>query len=641
MLNIPQEVQDLFLSGTVHKNLRVHFPNGERADITNENIVKESMKFNESLCSRDALKFGMSEASTIEFETVGVENVLGMTIEVGIEVDTSSLSATTIQNIINTWDLFGYEGVLCLEAESDLDYGYYRVPLGAFVVTACPRSHGAMTHRRVIGYSAYFVSGDTLTDFNSWKLNQLYYEDTFEIGEEFLLSNLYGDLPARIVPTYFTQSEPDGESFSVLGNDALFAQLPTTEYHVKNVEESAVTVQAYGCAHQGVKITYDKMYGTPIFQAVMEHAATARAAIRATVVKWVDQYNLDLTDAYYVDEYGRNIYLTEDAFIDRFTDDLIPPIRVVVSTGVGQSYQRNYTYYIRPTEEDFSQILSGAGTYSDTVIYVPTQYGLAQYAYPNWYYYLDGTLGGFWWGLSAESGGNLYDVAPKQQFYSESVQIKSTGSKKEGRRTLYSYTGALNMNAFLDGYFETQGYFGKVSRNGGLLMYYLREMKTGTPASPSSSMSTPVDIALQNVDELWWDEYDIDKIGIVVYIYRDSEADKEYTFTVQIGDADGSVYRMVNNEYIRLYGDNFSADQMDDLLEGSFKDRIEQMGDYTPCEMTMQGMPWVEAGDFLRIDTGAADVPKVYTYMLQRTLTGIQHLEDEIVSVSGEVQINQ
>ena len=89
MLNIPESVKTLFKRDGVRKNFRVHFPNGELSDITNENVVQESVKFTESLCSQDVLKFGLTEASVIEFETVGIGNMYGMTIECGIEIDLS------------------------------------------------------------------------------------------------------------------------------------------------------------------------------------------------------------------------------------------------------------------------------------------------------------------------------------------------------------------------------------------------------------------------------------------------------------------------------------------------------------------------------------------------------------------------
>lgn len=96
MLYIPEEVKEILKKDSIKKNLRISFPNGERADITNENIIAESMSFTESICSRDYLKFGLCEAPAIEFETVGVENIKGMEIEAAIEIDTSTMEKAEI-----------------------------------------------------------------------------------------------------------------------------------------------------------------------------------------------------------------------------------------------------------------------------------------------------------------------------------------------------------------------------------------------------------------------------------------------------------------------------------------------------------------------------------------------------------------
>lgn len=99
MLNIPSSVKALYQSDGVRKNFRVHFPNGEFADITNDNVVQESLHFTESLCSQSVFKFGLAEASVLEFETVGVGNIYGMVIDASIEIDCSSLSAADIAAI--------------------------------------------------------------------------------------------------------------------------------------------------------------------------------------------------------------------------------------------------------------------------------------------------------------------------------------------------------------------------------------------------------------------------------------------------------------------------------------------------------------------------------------------------------------
>ena len=141
MLNIPSSVKTLFQTDGIHKNFRVHFPNGEFGDITNDNVVQESVKFTESLCSQSTFKFGLAEASVLEFETVGIGNMYGMMIEASIEIDCSSLSAADKAAIAaGTWD----------GTWSDDVFG---IPLGTFRVNSCPRDHQSMAHRQVTAYT--------------------------------------------------------------------------------------------------------------------------------------------------------------------------------------------------------------------------------------------------------------------------------------------------------------------------------------------------------------------------------------------------------------------------------------------------------------------------------------------------------
>lgn len=126
MLNIPEEVKQLFRQGSVRKNIRIHFPNGEREDITNSNLISESFSFTESICSQDTLKFGLCEASMVEFDTFGVGNIKGCTIEVTLEVP--------------------YNG----EA--------YSITIGTFVVDSCKKQTN-LGRRNVVAYSKDFDFG--------------------------------------------------------------------------------------------------------------------------------------------------------------------------------------------------------------------------------------------------------------------------------------------------------------------------------------------------------------------------------------------------------------------------------------------------------------------------------------------------
>ena len=121
MYQVSEEVKNLFRHDRSHKNIIISFPNGERADITNEDIVGESFSFTESICSRNKLKFGLCEASFVEFKVHGIENIEGATIDVTMEIH-------------DLWD--------------DI---VYPLPIGRFVVKSCDKEADEDI-RKVVAY---------------------------------------------------------------------------------------------------------------------------------------------------------------------------------------------------------------------------------------------------------------------------------------------------------------------------------------------------------------------------------------------------------------------------------------------------------------------------------------------------------
>lgn len=134
MIQIPDRIKELLHADTCQKNIRIHFPNGERADICNDMIVNNTVSFKESLCSQDSLKFGLCEASVFECEVVNVENITGAKIEVFCEVfcdmDTSGA-----------------------EFKKDIQAFVYPISYGTFIVETSKRQ-ADVQHRKIVAYGA-------------------------------------------------------------------------------------------------------------------------------------------------------------------------------------------------------------------------------------------------------------------------------------------------------------------------------------------------------------------------------------------------------------------------------------------------------------------------------------------------------
>lgn len=140
MLNVPDRIKELLHTDSVNKNIRIHFPNGERSDICNDLIVQDSVQFTESLCSQDKLKFGLCETPAFECEVVGVGNIKGATIDVFCEIYCAA----------DTEDA---------EWRTDIQQYIYSIPYGTFIVDTAKRQ-ADMIHRKIVAYG--ILSGLTI-----------------------------------------------------------------------------------------------------------------------------------------------------------------------------------------------------------------------------------------------------------------------------------------------------------------------------------------------------------------------------------------------------------------------------------------------------------------------------------------------
>lgn len=152
MITIPKNVKKKLKEYVGYKNVRVHFPNGEREDITNENIVYETLEIQESLCSKKNLEFGLCEATSLKFDCFGIENIKGATIDVTLEV-------------------YSDDGAM------------YSIPYGRYKVESCKRQED-INRRKVVAYDA--IKSSTLDSYIGELIN-----DEIQSTEPFRAPSIY------------------------------------------------------------------------------------------------------------------------------------------------------------------------------------------------------------------------------------------------------------------------------------------------------------------------------------------------------------------------------------------------------------------------------------------------------------------
>lgn len=600
MLNVPEIVKALFKQDGIRKNFRVHFPGGELPDITNDNVVQESVRFTESLCSQDVLKFGLTEASVLEFETVGVANMYGMTIEAGIEIGLSSLSAAELAEIeAGSWD-----GVYVSESDTDLGFPFFRVPYGVFRVESCPRDHQAMTHRKV---QAYAVSGGNydICPVERFKLfaalsnNPSYNADV----KKLIYANLgFRDTDAMYDAGYTLQKICD---------------LSETKNYISTVANS-ITVQVSPVSDPSTYTTF-----TISIRMKQIH-------INGTTTPAPDElYNLDGSDYDPVTQ-GAISTLRSYFILRQVTNVTTGELRTFTN------WEAFFNYYAKggcayiidreyngTVEESMYRLYSPSTTYSKSIpCFYPTR-GITVSPSNSGYYDVVLSFVSY---IHASSGSMIINQQPdmskvilNQWVDSEpdfTITLNATATENGKSSFLESY----NLKKLINDRLEYYAQFGKVDRDG-----FLTTMRL--------SNANPVSIIPGNYSGFWWDEYDVLPIGTVNFSFKNSEADSnENIISYQFGDGD-SVYEITDNGILNALSDA-TAETVESMLDETF---IPYLGPitFTPIDLEMKGLPYLEAGDYLAVT--AEDGTIANSFVMRHEISGVQILTAHIESTSGDI----
>lgn len=611
MLNIPDTVKALFKRDGVQKNFRVHFPNGEFSDITNENIVQESVKFTESMCSQDVLKFGMTEASVIEFETVGIGNMYGMTIECGIEIDLSSLSAADLATIAaGTWD-----GTYVAVGDSDIGYAYFRVPYGKFRVESCQRDHQAMAHRKV---QAFSVSPTNLqmTEFEKNKLNIFSTESAYtpDLYKLFLSQSGHNN-PQVLYDAGFTDGSVITQEYpsNPLVARQFANEITVTCNGVQHTVKGRVSYnRAYTYKDSYVIVNYgvdrDKMYALDYNgyspDTILENAIAAMKA-NATLAG----IDLEASGFSSWEDFALNLYLYYTSG-NKAIKLLYPQAAFAVSSSQIQS-QWKYNYFTISEEDKAIYTRIGDETYD--------------YNGVTWEYTYCSFMVPFKFEIIMDTSTTVYDetisnvVQVKQ--YNDPVSLLALSAQFPPTLVsgnYHSFSNSYSLTEIMNGLMELVAMFGRINRNGNLVTQRITK-------------SNPITVQTGEYSQFWWDEYEVLPVGAVEYLYTDSDGN-ENTKYYYFGTGE-SVYDMTGNEVLKVLT-NQTESTVEDLLDTYFIPNLLPLS-FTPIDLAMKGLPYIEAGDYLAVV--AEDGTIAYSFDMKQDINGIQMLTADIESTSGDI----
>ena len=549
MVTIPDEVKALFSSDTVHKNFHVHFPGGETTDLNNENVISESVKFTESLCSQQYFKFGLAEASQIEFVAVGIPNVRGAYIECGIEIDCTRLGAAWAAAHPVDLSLPFLTPQTC-QYNSKM---YYRVPYGRFKIDTCPRDHGAMWQRQITAYS-----------------------ESIEIKSSWFPQDEVDKLPGKdAVYTPNAKALIYACAFNNNADELLNLGYSKTSTQITGGSASSVyaTYSGKNSNGQTVSLKYKRVSKSSIPFNINSNAIVSFTNL-ATKDYVLSEFSSVLAGkGFDAEQSGFSNWdeLLED-FWDSLTFNYYPYLRVspdATGTITGPFYYPKegdtvYLWRLRLTWMTAPTSYIDEDTNSSFCLMAPTL--------------------------------NIYTTSSADVIDGINLNIKSTLQTKylNANRKFYSYENAYSTIDFIQGFLELCGWFLKPDRNGALDFFQM------------SLNPTPIAVSADDWESFWWDETPIESIGQVNVIYTKDNEEQQETFTIGSGN---SVYTIENNEVLKAA--EMDTATMESILQTYFAPNASVVN-FTPVDLTMRGLPFLESGDYIELTAEDGETVDTY-----------------------------
>ena len=616
MLTISDEVKALFSSDTVHKNFHVRFPNGEYTDLNNEDIVSESVQFTESLCSQQYFKFGLAEASQIEFVAVGIPNVRGANIECAIEIDCTRLGDAWAAEHLPDLTLPFLTAQTCFYG----DKLYYRVPYGRFKIDTCPRNHGAMYQRQITAYSDSFTDSPILNWIEDWKDSGYYYNtkkytpkiypfinalaaDTGEyVTKDWNVYASYdpstpqswqnvGTLPVTINGSSSTAQISVTRGGFVSSNVLSFASLTPLDagkivisadfpsYKFGYLENWIISeLETLGISHEGYQnvkayfddnFSYATLWGSPVGQ----------------FNPWAELSGVQVVKP------STSYYRTNN-HVELLPQTTHVALYPYVSDSEAQDYRTAFSVWV-PLKVRISNLPDGQSVMSD---YAMSEDKNITIRYNTFSSPLD----------------DIFNFS-----FDSTLKTKIESLEDHKKYTAYSFANAFSKVALATSFLELCGWFLKPNRSGGLTFFQMSENLT------------PISVSSSDWSSFWWDETPIDSIGLVNVIYTQDGEEQQQSFN--IGDGN-SVYTIENNEVLKSA--ELDETTMQSILTTYFEPNASVVN-FTPVELEMRGLPYLESGDYIELT--AEDGETVQTYILAQTISGIQNLRADVTSTTGDL----
>lgn len=595
MISVPERIKELYHQDHAYKNIRIHFPNGERADICNDLIVKDSVSFTESLCSQNQLKFGLCEASIFECEVVGVGNIKGATIEVSVEIECK----------------YNTSGA---EWKSDLQKYVYSISYGTFVVDSCKRQ-ADMNHRKIIAYGG--------------------------------IANIENDYPKYALELFNTYFDTGGRNFTYNPYAFLFA-LSSLQFKLysNDIFDSTTTSGTISPAGVGrISNIRNDGAGGGYFRLEMDGYAQQIEIAEGQLIQINREINYD--NLQYV--LGVIYDLVREFGTETTSGELITKKDIYDAMSV--------MFFPISTTSGGTTYLSAIGGYKPKFPYVCYPF-INSIFYEKVSVIRSVTRADIIWihdgmetlkkRITIDQSNVIADneftkLTVKEEYESLLSERLSFEVVNDNSRYHILKSDDYNAQETINSIVELRGEFANAKRPGNC--FSLINIKRQFGLNPETDLYPGTDVYPEGVtggllypheyESCWYDDEYTQLYGKVVCKYKPPGATNTYyQYELYLNgfdeDSDATSYLIYDlSENIFIKGRNWAESDIQSICE-IIADNLEGVS-YMPVEFKGLGLPYVEAGDTFEILTRSND--SITTIVLNRTLTGEMTLKDTYKSV--------
>lgn len=592
MIDIPVRAIDALRDGRRLKRYRFDVLNDDGSidfTITNENLVSETVKFDERMCSGSDLKFGLCEGSSLEFQYFGLANINKRRLNTSVDVQYKDASG---------------------------DIVWHTIPMGYFDVAQCPMQFSTGI-RKAVAYNKL------KSEYLDAKANDLVAEIVAE-GEvgvtgaatvDTILLKLLGDY--TIEPKFNLASYRVGTQWAVASGDTFSYKVESGGYILSPMGHIEININSINPSG-AYRLWVNRKKVRETYLAIMNSTVGAYSQVRNSGYSQ-DEYRA-LYEFIFAGENAETIhsYRRPQVFFNLTTGDAILCNMAAgddefATEYVIKKYTYNFVYIELPLTFIWDMNIPAGGAW------------------------------GAWWNLPEATRTRImqewsdffnnpdnFRIEIRDSNAMGSIEITSTDVETLPDVTLRELQSAV---------YELSCQFGKLDRVTDLFegvtlnteaLYPRDTLYPANNLYPGGSMDKTVK---SSYSRLWTDTVGEQSFRYLIITYKGLDQNNQATEkTLQMTvNANGTTDYYMDSNW--LFKNLIWTDAKVEEYAAAMVARLRGIT-WFPFEMWGAGLPYIETGDQIEIVTQEGNFT---SYILQRQLSGIQNLQDTFIN--GELDI--